>query len=134
MTNTSSEIFKRIIVNYGFLNSRLYRSSWIEQVININDYWDELIKDLNIETICDACIAHYKNTPHFDIVGHMKLVLTDWRVEIMTKVANQITQFYADEVCGDFVKWNGTKMEFLHRLESKEYIRRETSDDPSFVR
>lgn len=126
----ASEILKRIIVNYGFFNSRLYKSSWIDQVLNINDYWDDLIKDLSIETICDQC----QEAPHFDIVGAMRLVLTDWRIELMTKVANQITQFYADEVCGEFVKWNGTKMEFLHGLESKEYIKRETSDHPSFVR
>ena len=108
----------------------MYKSSWIDQVLNINDYWDDLIKDLSIETICDQC----QEAPHFDIVGAMRLVLTDWRIELMTKVANQITQFYADEVCGEFVKWNGTKMEFLHGLESKEYIKRETSDHPSFVR
>ena len=107
-------IFKRIIVNCGFFNSRLYKSSWIDQVVHINDYWDELIKDINIETICDSCMEQCKDAPHFDIVGYMKLALTDWRVELMTKVANMITQFYADEVSGDFVKWNGTEMEFLH--------------------
>ena len=130
----ASEIFKNIIVHYGFLNSRLYKSSLIEQVLNINDYWDELIKDIKIETICDACLKECNNTPHFNIVGYMKLVLTDWRVELMTKVANMITQFFADEVRGNFVKWNGTKMEFLYGLESKEYIKRELSDDTSFAK
>ena len=132
MTKPASDIFKRIIVKCGFFNSRLYKSSWIDQVLHINDYWDELIKDINIQTICDSCMD--ESAPLFDVPEYMKLALTDWRVELMTKVANQITRFFADEVSGDFVKWNGTKMEFLYGLESKEYIKRELSDEVSFVK
>ena len=34
------EIFKELIIKYGFHKSRFYEATWIDQVKNINNYWD----------------------------------------------------------------------------------------------
>ena len=114
------EIFKELIIKYGFHKSRFYEATWIDQVKNINNYWDTLIRDINIEEFLDdylkLCSKRKCIRRPIDDLLNMHYVLCDWREDLMTKVANQIAQFATDEVDGQFVKWNGSEMEFLFKL------------------
>ena len=114
------EIFKDLIIKYGFFKSRNYEVTWIDQVRNIDNYWDTLIRDINIEEFLDEylkeCSRQKCTGRPIDILLNMQNVLCEWRLDLMTKVANQIAQFATDEVDGQFVKWNGSKMDFLFKL------------------
>ena len=111
------ETLKSTLISVAFLNSRKYRSSWINQVKDIDIYWDHLITNLKLSQIMDlfSMISEKNNVicEPWEIVFHTQKALTDWRIELMTKVANKIAQFSKDEVEGDFVNWNGHEMELV---------------------
>ena len=114
------EVFKDLIVHYAFFKSGSFEQTWIDQVKCINEYWDDLIKDIDIEEFLKdylrVCSKKNLTRRPIDILLNMHNTLSIWRIELMTRVANMITQFFVDETKGKFVKWNGSEMEFLHKL------------------
>jgi hypothetical protein len=118
--NMEIEVFKDLIVHYAFFKSGSFEQTWIDQVKCINEYWDDLIKDIDIEEFLKdylrVCSKKNLTRRPIDILLNMHNTLSIWRIELMTRVANMITQFFVDETKGKFVKWNGSEMEFLHKL------------------
>lgn len=106
---------KTAIVNVCFLQSRKYRSTWVKQVQQIDKYWDQMINNLKLNELMDMFILHgnENDCDAQDVVLNTQRALSEWRIELMTQVANKITQLMNDEVEGDFVVWNGDQMMFL---------------------
>ena len=115
--STMNEAFKTALEHVGFLKSKLFEPTWILQITRIDSYWDELIHSINIEEFCNTFDAINKqNVYAYNIHTSMYRALTDWRIELMTRVANRIAQFVTDEVSGDFVKWDGAEMKLLYEM------------------
>ena len=111
-----NDSFKKTVENFAFLKSRHYEPTWMRQITEIDSYWDQLIRDINIEEFFESFDSINEFQPAlylYNIHSSLHRALTDWRVELMTRVANRIAQFATDEVCGVFVKWDGEKMKFL---------------------
>lgn len=120
MDTPDIKIFKRIVVNAAFRHCPLYESSWIDQVLNISEYWDEMITDLDLwqlyqeyeSDLKKACVRRHKTFQQ--LIEGCKSTL---KVELMTETANRIAQFFTDESDGTFVQWNGDRVVFKHKLE-----------------
>jgi hypothetical protein len=108
-----AEMFKCAFASVAFLDSARYRQTWISQVRQIDEYWDEMILNADPEKLKSFLNLKQfkKSVDERDFMIAIDKALTDWRIELMTRVANQITQFSNDETEGDFVKWNGSEME-----------------------
>lgn len=120
MDTPDTKLFKRIIVNAAFKSCPLYESSWIDQVLNISDYWDEMITEMDLwqlyqEFESDIKTKNVRRHKTFTQLLHDSK--TTLKVELMTDTANRIAQFFTDETDGMFVRWNGNRIEFKHKLE-----------------
>ena len=111
------DILKSSLISLGFRRAHRYRTSWVKQVREINNYWDYMIGDVKLnELISDfeyKCKRSDISCNGWEIVDHLSKAHTEWRIELMTEVANRIAQFWCDETEGDFVHWTGDEMIFL---------------------
>lgn len=117
MDTQRDEVFKFLIVRFGFFKSKYYEPIWIDQVRNINEYWNMLVHDINREELLQKYMKECKETLDLDV--NIEKTLGEWRIELMTRVANKIAQFAVDEVEGEFVRWNGKQMEFIYKFQYK---------------
>ena len=111
------ETLKSTLVHISFNKSAKYRANWFRQVKEIDCYWDQMITDIQEEDLMESffwsCRKKKLESDHLNFKIQMKKVTTEWRIELMTRVANKIYQFFHDEVDGDFVKWNGQSIVFI---------------------
>ena len=111
------EILKSALISLGFRRAHKYRKAWVKQVQDINNYWDHLIGDVKLnELMADfeyKCKRYDIECNPWDIVAHLRKAQTDWKIELMTEVANRIAQFWCDETEGEFVQWTGDDMMLL---------------------
>ena len=105
------ETLKATLVHISFNRSAKYRTNWYRQVKEIDCYWDQMVSDIQeqdvIEIFLWACRKKKLDFDHLNFKLQMQKATTERRIELMTRVANKIYQFFHDEVDGDFVKWNG---------------------------
>ena len=105
------ETFKSTLVHISFNKSAKYRTNWFRQVTEIDRYWDQMIQDIPQQDVMEIFFwaLHKKKLAydHLNFKLQMEKATTEWKIELMTRVANKIYQFFHDELEGDFVKWNG---------------------------
>lgn len=125
MTETKmDDVFKSWIIDIGFSESTKHEIDWMRQVLNINKYWDTLVRSINRLKIEDCfkreCAELKILCDDYDIDEAIENVLTIWRIELMVSVANMIAQFYTDEIPDkpELVRWNSktNKPEFIYEL------------------
>ena len=118
------EILKSSFITFGFRRSHRYRSSWVKQVEEIDEYWEYMMGDVTINDLLDEfeLECNQANVQHdpWEIICHMRKAITDWRTELMTEVANRIVQLQCDETEGDFVQWNGHDMSIIYMPDVPE--------------
>ena len=111
------DTLKSTLVHISFNKSAKYRTNWYRQVKEIDCYWDQMISDIQEEDVLEiffwACRKKKLDYDPLDFKLKMQKATTEWRIELMTRVANKIYQFFHDEVSGDFVKWNGQSIVFI---------------------
>ena len=111
------QYMKKTVEHFGFLKSQYHEATWQLQIKNIDRYWDDLIHNIDIEDFMDTFSRISKFNPKFHdahIPTYLELSLTEWRIELMTRVANRIGQFITDEITGEYVIWDGADMKFLY--------------------
>ena len=105
---------KSAFVSFGFRGSHRYRATWIEQVQEIGDYWEYMMGDVKVNELMDEfsleCTRANFECDRWEIIYHLKKAITDWKIELMTEVANRIVQLMNDKTEGDFVRWIGFDM------------------------
>ena len=116
---TMEDKIKSSLIAFGFRRSLRYRSTWVKQITEISDYWNYMMTDVKLSELMDefelVCARSGQGCDPWDIVTHLKKAVTDWRIELMTSVANQIAQFWGDEIDGEFVQWNGDEMLLINK-------------------
>lgn len=116
---TMEDKIKSSLIAFGFRRSLRYRSTWVKQITEISDYWNYMMTDVKLSELMDefelVCARSGEECDPWDIVTHLKKAVTDWRIELMTSVANQIAQFWGDEIDGEFVQWNGDEMLLINK-------------------
>ena len=116
---TMEDKIKSSLIAFGFRRSLRYRSTWVKQITEISDYWNYMMTDVKLSELMDefelVCARLGQECDPLDIVTHLKKAVTDWRIELMTSVANQIAQFWGDEIDGEFVQWNGDEMLLINK-------------------
>ena len=116
---TMEDKIKSSLIAFGFRRSLRYRSTWVKQITEISDYWNYMMTDVKLSELMDefelVCARSGQECDPWDIVTHLKKAVTDWRIELMTSVANQIAQFWGDEIDGEFVQWNGDEMLLINK-------------------
>ena len=116
---TMEDKIKSSLIAFGFRRSLRYRSTWVKQITEISDYWNYMMTDVKLSELMDefelVCARSGEECDPWDIITHLKKAVTDWRIELMTSVANQIAQFWGDEIDGEFVQWNGDEMLLINK-------------------
>lgn len=118
------ELVKYALMTSGFRRSWKYRSNWIHRVKDINEYWNHLMADVKLTELMDefelACARFGVEVDPWEIVPHLKKAVTEWRIELMTIVANRIVWLQCDVDEGDFVQWNGHDMLLINMPDVPE--------------
>ena len=77
-----------------------------------------MMADVKLTELMDefelVCARFEVELDPWDIVPHLKKAVTEWKIEMMTEVANRIVLLHSDETDGTFVQWNGDDMLLLH--------------------
>lgn len=86
------EAFQFLIEVFGFSDSHKFASKWTEQIFQIDFYWDQLLDSFNREDFrrmfCKYC--NIDRTPTYNFDDAFKKAKTEWRIDLMTRVADEI--------------------------------------------
>ena len=118
-------IFKVRIFEYCFSNILRFTSIWQDQIYQLNKFWDQMINQIDREEFTRLFVSDCNqiNLPShvYNIEQGFQLAVTEWRIGLMTLVANRIAQLYTDNIpdATQFVRWNPKlcRMEFLFEID-----------------
>ena len=111
------EAFQFCVEVFGFSNSLKYCDSWISRIYQIDVYWNKMLDSFNrseFKQLFEKYCLESLNTPgkEYDIEKAFKKAKEEWKVDLMTNVANEIafgkipTKSHRDVI----VKWSGNMM------------------------
>lgn len=114
------DAFKFKIIFNGFTKSIFYSCDWTRQVVNINRYWDEMLDSFDRDEFKEYIQSECTQTEPYNLELAFINAATEWRIELMTSVANKIAQFNTDNIPDgtQLVRWNPKtrRMDFLFEL------------------
>lgn len=121
--------FKDALVVFAFSRSQNFASTWIQQIININEYWEDLLDSFYstefINYVCSDCAELEIQVNQEDFEKYFTKSKKTWRFQLMIKVANKIAYHYTNdyEVTEKLVFWDkkNERMKLRYQLRTRIY-------------
>lgn len=106
------DIFKFTIDTFGFSSSHAFAPTWIQQIVRMNSYWNELLDSFDPDSFFESFASHCNelglNYNSYSILNGFEKAKCEWRIELMIGISNNIAHFYTEGYKSDevLVYWN----------------------------